>query len=100
MASDAASEIERGLLRLSPLNRKLLLLVNLEDFLVSCAAELLRLTEDEGEWRVASARRALQTRHRAVANAGRRHRAPQRMSTARWIGAMPSETANASNRAV
>lgn len=100
MAPEAASEMQRRLLRLSLLNRKLLLLVDLEDFPVSCAAELLRLTEDEAEWRIASARRALQTRHRAVANAGRRHRAPQRMSTARWIGAMPSETANASDRAV
>ena len=100
MASEAASEVQRRLLRLSLLNRKLLLLVDLEDLPVSCAAKLLRLTEDEAEWRIASARRALQTRRRVGANAGRRRRAPRRGSATRWIGGMPSETVPASDRAV
>jgi len=100
MASEAASELQRGLLRLSLLNRKLLLLVDLENLPVSWAAELLRLTEAEAEWRIAWARRALQTRRRAGANAGRRRRAPRRGSATRWIGGMPSKAVRKGDRVV
>jgi len=97
--SDASAEVQRRLMALSLLNRKLLLLVDLEDLPVSSAAELLRLSEDEAEWRLAAARRALEASQPAFAHADGRRRARRWMSTARGIG-VPAEMANASDRAV
>jgi len=97
--SDAGAEVQRRLMRLSLLNRKLLLLVDLEELPVSAAAELLRLSEGEAEWRLAAARCALEAPQPAFAHADGRRRARRWMSTARGIGA-PPEMANASDRAV
>lgn len=98
-ASETTHEVGRRLMRLSLLNRKLLLLVDLEDFPVSSAAELLRLSEDEAEWRLAAARHALEDPQPAAMHSGRRRRARTWISGARGIG-VASETANAGDRAV
>lgn len=90
-ASDAAHDVGRRLMRLSLLNRKLLLLVDLEDFPMSSAAELLRLSEDEAEWRLAAARRALEDPQPAGAHARGRRRALSWISTARGT-AVTSQT--------
>ena len=98
-ASGASSDLQRRLLQLSLVNRKLLLLVDLEGFPASVAAELLRLTEDEAEWRLAAARRALDTPLRGAARADHRRRARRWIFNPRWP-AMPSEAAIAGDRAV
>jgi DNA-directed RNA polymerase specialized sigma24 family protein len=97
--SDASAEMQRRVMALSLLNRKLLILVDLEALPVSSAAELLRLSEDEAEWRLAAARHALEAPQPAFAHADGRRRARRWMSAARGIG-VPTEMANASDRAV
>jgi DNA-directed RNA polymerase specialized sigma24 family protein len=98
-ASEASSDVQRRLMQLSLLNRELLLLVDLEDIPVSSAAELLRLCEDEAEWRLDAARRALETPQPAFAHADGRRRARRWISGPRGIG-VPPEAANAGGRAV
>ena len=97
-ASETSADVQRRLMQLSLLNRKLLLLVDLEDIPMSSAAELLRLTVDEAEWRLAVARRALAP-HPAIAQSDGRRRARRWISAANGIG-VPSERADASDRAV
>ena len=60
-APEAHSDLHQRILQLSLVSRKLLLLVDLEDFPVDHAAELLRLSESEAEWRLDTARRTLHT---------------------------------------
>lgn len=98
-ACETSADVQRRLLQLSLLNRKLLLLVDLEDIPVSSAAALLRLTDDEAEWRLAMARRALEASRPALAYANGGRRARHWISSARGIG-VPSETASDGNRAV
>jgi len=90
---EAHSDLHHRLLQLSLVSRKLLLLVDLEDFPVDHAAELLRLSESEAEWRLATARHALRVPPPSEAS-----RANGRRTGRRWVRPeMRSGTVNASN---
>ncbi len=58
------ADVRHRLQQLSLLSRELLLLVDLEGFAPSEAADLLGLSENEAEWRLANARRALRDKRR------------------------------------
>lgn len=61
---DEASDMRHHLQRLPLVNRELLLLVDLEGFTTCEAAEMLGLSEDDAEWRLANARRVLRESRR------------------------------------
>ena len=63
-ADGADADMRHRLQHLSLLSRELLLLVDLEGFAPSEAAELLGLSENDAEWRLANARRALRDKRR------------------------------------
>ena len=95
-ALEGTVDVQRRLLQLSLRNRKLLLLVDLEGFPLREAAELLRLTPTEAEWRLAVSRRALRTPQRDVARERARRRARRWISAARWMRRMIGTNASGS----